>query len=96
MQTWVDSVKDNSSSNIKCVLVGNKIDLQREVLTDEGKKVAEYHNIPFFETSAKTDIGVEECFLKLIKDIITDSKKNVEEGVKLNVQTQEQGGACGC
>ncbi len=76
--------------------MGNKIDLTREVLTDEGKKVAELHNIPFFETSAKTDIGVEECFLKLIKDVISDVNKNVEEGIKLNEQTQPQNGYCGC
>ena len=77
------------------VLVGNKIDLSREVLTDEGKKVAEFHNIPFFETSAKTEIGVQECFQRLIKDVITDFHKG-EEGIKLNLQSETQDKGCGC
>ena len=95
VQTWIDSIKDNSSSNIKMILVGNKIDLTREVLTDEGKKLAEYHKIPFFETSAKTDMGIQDCFLRLIKDVITDFHQ-AEEGIKLNVQSEAQGGGCGC
>lgn len=77
------------------VLVGNKIDLSREVLTDEGKKVAESHNVPFFETSAKTDIGIQESFLRLIKDVISDFHKE-EEGIKLNVQSENKNQGCGC
>ena len=95
VQTWVDSIKDNSSAGIKMVLVGNKTDLTREVLTDEGKKLAELHNCPFFETSAKTDVGVQDCFLRLIKDVVSDFHKE-EEGIKLNVQSQGEGGGCGC
>ena len=41
-------------------------------------------------------ICLRECFLKLIKDVISDVNKNVEEGIKLNEQTQPQNGYCGC
>ena len=40
------------------VLCGNKIDLQRQVSTNEGKLLAEKENLIFFETSAKTGEGV--------------------------------------
>ena len=38
VQEWVQSVYDNTERSIQMVLVGNKIDLNREVSTDEGKK----------------------------------------------------------
>jgi Ras-related protein Rab-1A len=89
IETWVNSVKDNSSSNIKMVLVGNKIDLNREVSTEEGKNLADLNHIPFFETSAKTNIGINECFIKLITDIVIDFN-NFEEGVNLDNKNKNE------
>ena len=41
-------------------LAGNKTDLIEhiEVPRREGKKLADEHNIPFYETSAKENIGI--------------------------------------
>ena len=54
VQEWVQSISEytDSEKNIQKVLVGNKVDLPRQVTTDEGKKLAEMYNIPFFEASA--------------------------------------------
>jgi len=93
IQEWVNSIADNASTNIKMVLVGNKIDLTREVTKDEGKKLAENYKIPFFETSAKTDEGINECFRKLISDIIHEFKPN--ESIKLDTKAEEKKG-CLC
>ncbi len=90
IKEWVDSIADNASANIKIVLVGNKIDLTRDVTTDEGKKLAESYKIPFFETSAKTDEGINECIRKIITDIISDFKQNDEGGVKLDTKSDEK------
>jgi len=67
------------------VLVGNKIDLTRDVTTDEGKLLADSFKIPFFETSAKTDEGINECIRKIIKDIISDFKPH-DEAIKLEAK----------
>ena len=51
------------------VLVGNKCDLEykRQVSTEEGFALAESHGIPFFETSAKTSVNVNEAIEALIR-----------------------------
>lgn len=53
------------------VLVGNKSDLpdQREVDIKEGQYLAESWGIPFFETSAKTNVNVTECFYQCVREI---------------------------
>ena len=52
-------------------LIGNKIDLEREVLKDEAKNFAEENNLRYFETSCLTGEGVQEFF----KDLVTEISK---------------------
>jgi small GTP-binding protein len=47
------------------MLVGNKIDSQREVTKEEGQQLAAKYDILFSETSAKTGEYVDKCFTKL-------------------------------
>lgn len=48
----------------RVILIGNKADLEeRRVSRDDIEQLASEHNIPFFEVSAKTGLGVEEAFL---------------------------------
>jgi GTPase KRas protein len=62
-------VKDKES--VPSVLVGNKCDLEneRQVTTQEGEDLAKSWNCPFFETSAKTRVNVEESFFQLVREI---------------------------
>jgi GTPase SAR1 family protein len=92
---WVQSVIDNTDKAIKMVLVGNKIDLTREVTTEEGKKLADYYKIPFFETSAKENVGISDCIRTLLQGVL-DNFKQDESGFKLenNSNTQEKKKGC--
>jgi GTPase SAR1 family protein len=56
------------------ILIGNKIDLPREVTTEEGKKLAEHYDIPFFETSAKDNIGISEFIRKILVEVLESYK----------------------
>ena len=59
------------------VLVGNKCDLEseRQVTTGEGQDLAKSFGCPFFESSAKTRINVEESFFALVREIRKDLNK---------------------
>jgi small GTP-binding protein len=52
------------------VLVGNKIDLGRQVSTEEGSALARSWDVPFFETSCLTGANVQE-FFKALADAAT-------------------------
>ena len=77
---WVKSVYDNTDTykEIPILLVGNKIDLEmnRQISKDEGIKLSEYFEIPYFEASAKTSIGVREFMLKIILDVDNNKVNN--------------------
>eukprot|EP01117_Protostelium_nocturnum_P000943 TRINITY_DN11273_c0_g1_i1.p1 TRINITY_DN11273_c0_g1~~TRINITY_DN11273_c0_g1_i1.p1 ORF type:complete len:186 (-),score=78.65 TRINITY_DN11273_c0_g1_i1:151-708(-) len=72
-------VKDEESFPV--VIAGNKSDMEsdREVTTAQGKGFADGIKVPFFETSAKTRINVEESFCQLVREI---RKFNAEEPEK--------------
>uniref|UniRef100_A0A6B2LJG6 small monomeric GTPase n=1 Tax=Arcella intermedia TaxID=1963864 RepID=A0A6B2LJG6_9EUKA len=69
-QQKIFMVKDEETY-FPMVIVGNKCDLddQREVTKEEGEELAKTIGCPFFETSAKTRINVEECFVECVREI---------------------------
>ena len=56
---------------VPIVLAGNKKDLedQREASYEEGKQLAKRWQCPFFETSAKEEIGIQEVFTSLVREM---------------------------
>lgn len=65
VQHWMGEIQSLAEKHVAIVLVGNKCDLpaeRRAVSTDDGKRLAERFNVPFFETSAKTGVNVDAAF----------------------------------
>lgn len=105
IDTWMTEVEKHASDNVSRILVGNKWDLDesRQVSTDEGKELADQHNIRFMETSAKESSHVEEAFTLMTKEIKsrvvhTDQRKPTQTGTKLstpkNKKLEKKSGGC--
>ena len=62
-------VKDDD--NVPCIIIGNKSDLEyeRQVSYKEGQDLANSYGYPFYETSAKARINIEESIFDLVRTI---------------------------
>ena len=70
IESWLNELPDN----IPMILVGNKIDLPKEVLVDEAKKYAEEKGMSFLETSALSNTNVSEAFKTLAMQIVKNKQ----------------------
>ena len=64
--TWIKFIKQVNTEECILVLCGNKIDLPRQVSTNEGKNLADKEKMFFFETSAKSGVGVDNMMYSCI------------------------------
>eukprot|EP00457_Paulinella_chromatophora_P014744 gb/GEZN01015222.1/.p1 GENE.gb/GEZN01015222.1/~~gb/GEZN01015222.1/.p1 ORF type:complete len:200 (-),score=31.07 gb/GEZN01015222.1/:284-883(-) len=70
-QSWVDELAAQSETGILIALCGNKADMDssREVSQPDGKRFAESKDLLFFETSAKSGMGVDDVFASLARKL---------------------------
>lgn len=68
---WFRNVEENASSDVVKVLVGNKCDSSnlRVVNEEQGRKIAESMDVPFFECSCKEDVNIDEIFMTVARMI---------------------------
>ncbi len=64
---WVSSIKKTVKKSIPMILLGNKIDLERQVDKSEAMDLAERIGCEYLETSAKTGENVNIAFEKIAK-----------------------------
>ena len=78
IQDWINEVRNQVSNKVLLVLVGNKIDLEKERIVnyDEGKKFAEDNDMLFIETSALNGNGINQLFNMCCNDIYEKIKHN--------------------
>lgn len=81
-------VKD--ADRVPMVIVGNKSDLEsdRQVSTADGSELAKSWGAPFFETSAKLRVNVEEAFFELVREI----RRSIQGGTTVNPKKTRGGG----
>ncbi|KAG9478951.1 hypothetical protein GDO78_012558 [Eleutherodactylus coqui] len=68
---WMKDIKMKAGEEVEVVLLGNKCDREdeREVSKERGEKLAWEYGIPFFETSARENINIENAFHMLSEAI---------------------------
>ncbi len=64
---WVSSIKKTVKKTIPMILVGNKIDLERQIERQEAEDLAKRLNCDYLETSAKTGEKVERAFEQIAR-----------------------------
>ena len=69
---WMDNIHEETGDKLPIILVGNKIDLNKEraVSKNEGEEKAKEFGLKFFETSAKEGNNVQKCFRELVELIV--------------------------
>jgi Ras-related protein Rab-6A len=99
ISNWISFVRNIEKTTM--ILCGNKIDLTREVQTNEGEELAKKEGLLFFECSAKTNENIKKMFFSSIAGLPTfgiydeDERENLilellnENGVEVN---QDGGG----
>ena len=79
---WIKEIKEVAPKDVVIVLVGNKVDLNREVNKNDVENFAEENNLIYYEISAKDGINVDFAFEKLAKVIIEKMKDENENRLK--------------
>eukprot|EP01022_Parablepharisma_sp_SALTPOND_P033637 TRINITY_DN89203_c0_g1_i1.p1 TRINITY_DN89203_c0_g1~~TRINITY_DN89203_c0_g1_i1.p1 ORF type:complete len:245 (-),score=29.64 TRINITY_DN89203_c0_g1_i1:43-777(-) len=97
---WLNMLRENTTPDIKIVLVGNKRDQEtaREVPYDSGRNYAEKNGLfGFVETSAKTGEGVVDVFKKIAMALYSENQSGATEDkdkVKLEKKKKKKKGCC--
>ncbi|XP_077244706.1 ras-related protein RABE1d-like [Tasmannia lanceolata] len=91
IRNWIRNIEQHASDNVNKILVGNKADMdesKRAVPTSRGQSLADEYGIKFFETSAKTNLNVEQVFFSIARDIkqrLADTDSKAEpQGIKIS------------
>ena len=104
LKFWIDSLKSSlGEDSLPTIIDGNKVDLDdRDISKEDAKKFAQEHNYKYFETSAKSGVGVDELFREIVNQILekkdkTDEVKEERKSVKLQSDkgnNQKKKGCC--
>ena len=88
---WLEIIKENFNE-VTIVLFGNKCDCEssRQVTTEEATQFAHKKNMPYFETSAKKNINIEDGFSKIANDIFKKHINKVEKAITLDSKRKSQ------
>ena len=97
IREWIRDIREEVYEKAIIFLIGNKIDKkdQIKIKTEEGEKLAEEFNMPFFEASAKSGENVDEIFkalYKKISEVYVDIQQ--EGGKKLSKKNKKSKKCC--
>ena len=97
IREWIRDIREEVYEKAIIFLIGNKIDKKedRKIQTEQGAKLAEEFNLPYFEASAKSGENVDEIFkalYKKISEVYIELQK--EKGTKLSSNKKKKKKKC--
>lgn len=85
MTEWNLQLKNSSTNkDIIMYLIGNKLDLKKEISNYEAERAGRNENMKYYETSAKNNEGIENVFKTIVEEIHYKNIKNEEDIKKYN------------
>ncbi|XP_078012058.1 EF-hand calcium-binding domain-containing protein 4B isoform X2 [Phascolarctos cinereus] len=95
IRQWLTSVEEAAGENIPILLLGNKVDneKEREVPQGHGERLAKENDLIFYECSAYSDYNVKESMLRFAR-ILKEQEDTVRENI-IQVHHQPKKSCCG-
>ncbi|KAH0790204.1 small GTP-binding protein [Histomonas meleagridis] len=71
MSEWINGAQNLCETNVKILLVGNKVDLKssRQVTLEEAQDLADSYSIKYIESSAESNTNVTEAFELVAREV---------------------------
>uniref|UniRef100_A0A7E4W025 Ras-related protein Rab-44 n=1 Tax=Panagrellus redivivus TaxID=6233 RepID=A0A7E4W025_PANRE len=93
IRDWIESVRVGVDDGCVLCLVGNKVDLAsnekaRKVRYEDGMEIAQEFDMLFFETSAYTGLGINDCMRALAIQLQQREDDQLEEALRLEMTIQ--------
>lgn len=87
IQKWLRYVDEHANNNVQRLLLANKCDAEdeRTVWKDQGSRLAAEKNIKFFETSAQSNINIDEAFTEICQQILHSMNDTSNQNGNSNV-----------
>ncbi|KAK3834640.1 MAG: ras family-domain-containing protein [Linnemannia elongata] len=100
IRNWFSNIEQHASEGVNKILIGNKCDMpdKKVISKDQGQALADEFGIKFLETSAKSNIGVEEAFYSIARDIkkrMIDTQTNQTQNTNTLVVEDRTGNKAG-
>lgn len=86
IRKWLRYVDEHANNNVQRLLLANKCDAEDErmVWKDQGARLAAEKNIKFYETSAQSDINIDEAFTEICRQILQTMDVPDQSGRRLS------------
>ena len=96
VKNWIEDIKFNLNEERKTniYLIGNKLDLERNVTREEGLEMARELGIKYFECSNKLNININEIMAHMIMDCSEGIKKEKKENKLKNNRKNKKKKCC--
>ncbi|XP_042907676.1 ras-related protein Rab-37 [Parasteatoda tepidariorum] len=103
-RAWLGEINEYAQDDVVIMLIGNKADSnsERQVMYEDGERLAKEYGVTFMETSAKTGTNVELAFMAVARELKyrmsyqpnQETKFNVKEYVRQESTKSSSSGIC--